>query len=356
MSHSSQPTLDRAGSPAEPSRAAALAPANSAKLSTAVTTCPRSRFHESVTWCAQRFAAGLSAISRTRLGSGFGILMYHRCVEAPKGVSTPSVNVTPRRLRKQLRGLLDRGFVAWTLRQALAAYEQSRPIPENVFVVTFDDGYENNLLYALPVLEELNVPATFFIATAYLDSDQPYPFDNWDVAGSSRVPADSWRPLTTAQCRELGEHPLVELGAHTHTHGAFAGRTEAFRRDLAINLDILRETFGIENPTFSFPFGLTTPAMIDAAEKAGVACALHTRPERVAASVDPFHWGRFTASDIDSAATLTAKLHGWYTPVADVLRVIKRPMAAIAPRATGELLTLAEPCFAADCDGRSAER
>lgn len=317
-----------------------------------VTTCPRSRVHEAATWCAQHVAAGFSAISRRKLGSGFGILMYHRCTDHPAGGSSPTVNVTPGRLRKQLRGLLDRGFVPWTLRQAIAAQLSSESIPENVFVVTFDDGYENNLLNALPILEELGVPATIFIATAYLDSDQPYPFDNWDRAGFASVPASSWRPMTTAQCRELGAHELIELGAHTHTHDAFAGRTEEFRRDLAISVDIVRDRFGVDNPTFSFPFGLATEEMIVVARQAGVACALHTRPERVAAGADPFRWGRFTCSDLDTAATLAAKLNGWYTPIADVLRSVKKPIAAMAPKATGELLTLDQPCFASEADNQ----
>jgi peptidoglycan/xylan/chitin deacetylase (PgdA/CDA1 family) len=36
-------------------------------------------------------------------------------------------------------------------------------------VVTFDDGYLDNLTVALPVLKKLNIPATFFVSTAYLD-------------------------------------------------------------------------------------------------------------------------------------------------------------------------------------------
>jgi peptidoglycan/xylan/chitin deacetylase (PgdA/CDA1 family) len=316
-----------------------------------VTTCARSRLHEAATWCAQRVAVGLDTLSGRRLGNGFGILMYHRVVDRPRGVETPTVNVTPGRLRRQLSGLVSAGYEAWPLGKALEAYTASRPIPANVFVVTFDDGYENNLTVALPILEELRVPATIFLATAFLDSDRPFPFDNWSMAGSPRVAPESWRPLSTAQCRELAAHELIELGAHTHTHGAFAGRVDDFRRDLATNMEILRDRFGVSRPTFSFPFGLTTPEMIEAARELGVACALSTRPERIGPDCDPFHWGRFTASDLDTAATLAAKLNGWYTPVADVLRKIKRPMAAVAPKAIGELVTLREPCFA---DGGSS--
>lgn len=272
--------------------------------------------------------------------------MYHRVAERTPGVETPTVNVTPDRFREQLQGLLSRGFLPWSLRKAIEAYQQSRPIPSNVFVVTFDDGYANNLLHALPILEELRVPATIFLATAYLDSDRPFPFENWSMAGSDRVPAASWRPLTTEECYELQASELIELGAHTHTHDAFAGKPDEFRQDLAISIKILQTRFGVSNPTFSFPFGLATPEMNAVALKSGVCCALNTQPERVLPESNPFLWGRFNACDLDTAATLATKLNGWYTPVANVLRSIKRPMAAITPKVTGELMPHPKPCFA----------
>jgi O-antigen/teichoic acid export membrane protein/peptidoglycan/xylan/chitin deacetylase (PgdA/CDA1 family) len=291
-------------------------------------------------------AVGLHTLSGGRLRDGFGILTYHRVVDRSRGVESPTINVTPRRLRQQLEGLLLRGFQAWPLRAILEACRESRPIPPNVFAVTFDDGFENNLHCALPILEELRIPATIFLATAFLDSERPFPFDNWSGTGSTRVAAASWRPLSTAQCRELLTHDLIDLGVHTHTHGVFTERVEEFRWDLSVSIDILKDCFGISHPTFSFPYGITTPELIAAARQAGVSCALSTRPERIHRSLDPFHWGRFTASDLDTAATLAAKLSGWYTPVAHVLREIKRPIAALAPGATGELITIPEPCFA----------
>jgi hypothetical protein len=61
--------------------------------------------------------------------------------------------------------------------------------------------------------------------------------------------------------------------------------------------------------------------------------------------LDPYHWGRFTASDLDLATTLAAKLCGWYTPVSDLLRTLKQPLAVLGSRANGQLVTLSRPCF-----------
>lgn len=313
--------------------------ADQAPVNRRVSTIPRSEFHESMTWWAQRIAAGLHLTTRCSLGEGFGILAYHRVAEKTPGYSTPSVNVTPARLRSQLAGLLDRGFEAWSLPEVLAAWHTSTPIPGNVFVVTFDDGYANNLLDAVPILEDLKVPATIFLATAYLDSNQPFPFESWSCAGSSGVPAKSWQPLTTAQCHTLQENELIELGVHTHTHDVFSNKVDDFRRDMEMALAVMDVQFGIREPTFSFPFGLTTPEMTAIVRELGVSCALTTRAERVHARLDPFHWGRFTASDLDSATTLSAKLNGWYTPVSDLLRLMKRPLVRLGLRMNDRFIT-----------------
>ena len=328
----------------------------SAPAQNGVTTFPRSRFRDAITWGAWRAAAGLHAVLGEREDAGFGILMYHRVADKPQGVESPTYNVTPRRLREQLEGLLSRGMQAWPLRRILDAHRASRPIPSKVFAVTFDDGYENNFLDALPILKELDVPATVFLATAFLDSERPFPSDNWSAAGSPRVAARSWRPLSTAQCREMLTSGLIELGAHTHTHQFFLGRADEFRRDLSVCVEVLRDRFEIRQPTFAFPFGVTSPELVEAARQTGVECALTTRSECVRPGADPFDWGRYSADDRDTPATLAAKLSGWYTPVADVLRPFKRALAAVAPKAIGEMVTLSKPCFEPHASASIANR
>ena len=195
-----------------------------------------------------------------RAAAGFGILLYHRIAAPVAGVAEPTHNVPPDRFRAQMRGLLQRGYTAWPLRRAIEWHRQGRAIPPKTFVVTFDDGYENFYTQALPILRELNVPATLFLATAFLGGREPLPYDDWTAAGTGLAPAESWRPLSLAQCDALAEEGLVELGCHTHRHENFAGRPAAFRRDLEQSLAVLRERFGVEEATFAFPYGIAGPS------------------------------------------------------------------------------------------------
>ena len=258
----------------------------------------------------------------------FGLLMYHRVTDIVPGVPQPSWNVTPQRFEEQLTGLLSRGFEAWPLREIVNLHEAGCSIPRGAFAVTFDDGYECVYTRAWPILQRLQIPATIFLSTAYLDSREPFPCDDWLAAGDDRVPTDSWRPLTTAQCREMQAHSLIELAAHTHTHDDFRGRPEGLRLDLQQNQQELRERFAIVRATFAFPFGVVREgfaggSMSEVARDSGFQCALSTEPELIRRNQDPFSWGRFPAEQHDTAATLAAKLGGWTCALRGMKRAIQ---------------------------------
>src|SRR5262249_9632394 len=162
-----------------------------------------------------------------------------------------------------------------------------------VFVVTFDDGYQNFHGHAWPVLRELSVPATVFLATSYLGGEAPFPFDDWRLAGSARVPPETWRPLSYAQLADILPDGLVAPGSQTHTHAVFRGWPQAFSKDLAASVALLRDRFGVAEPTFAFPYGITDPALAGAARWAGVRCGLTTQEQLAGPQEDPFTWGRF---------------------------------------------------------------
>lgn len=294
-----------------------------------------SRLRLAARWGTARVAATLQNFCGNRCHDGFGILMYHRVAERVPGVEAPTSNVTPERLQQQLVGLLARGYECWPLSKLVAAHRESLAIPQNVFAITFDDGYENNFLNAWPILREWNVPATIFLATKYLDTDRPFPFDDWSATGTNRVPESAWRPLASSECEEMLTSGLIELGAHTHNHERFLGRSDDFRRDLQLCLDTLHDRFGIEQPTFAFPFGDMNQELIGVAKELGVTCCLSTQHCRVLPSDDVYQWGRFYAGPTDSAAVLAAKLSGWYSTVGTIGKTLARPVAALASAVHG---------------------
>ena len=263
-------------------------------------------------------AAMASALFGPRVAGHFGILTYHRIAPRTAGVPAPRINVTPDRLRAQLRGLLSRGYRAWPLRKVLEHSRTNRTIPAKTFLVTFDDGWECVYQNAWPVLRELRVPATLFMVTAYLDREHPFPFDPWSAAGSSRVPVSSWRPLSTKQCLEMLEDGLIDVGTHSHTHADFRDRPGALRPDLLKSLEVLDKAFGVTEASFAYPYGygcrrVFGRTFVESVKTTGVLCALTMEANPVAPGSDPFNWGRFHVDSTDTAATLAGKLEGWYS-------------------------------------------
>jgi len=267
------------------------------------------------TWCRSlglHAAAGLGPLLGSGRARGPGILAYHRIAESVAGQPAPTYNVDPKQFRRQLEGLLNRGYRPWALQDLLRCAEQGDRLPSRVFVVTFDDGYECLYSRAFPVLRQLRVPATIFLATAYLDHPGPFPFDDWAAAGSTQVPQEAWRPLRAWQCKAMLDSGLIELGAHTHTHGDFRGQPDRMEAEVRTSLDVLRSRFGVRQAGFAYPFGAVDPDLTEAVCRAGATCGLTTANDLVAPSADRFAWGRLTPLQSDTPRMLAAALEGWY--------------------------------------------
>lgn len=268
----------------------------------------------------KRGAAAISVLLHRALGDRndgrLGMLLHHRVSPRPAGLPEPPYNVSPDVFRQQLLGLTDAGYRFVKMSDALNAKRSRTPLPPRSVVLTYDDAYESVYQYAFPVMQELGVPGVAFLSTSFLDSEDPFPFDEWSQTYRDRLPPEDYRPIRIAQCREMIASGLFEFGAHTHSHLDFRGRPEAFRQDVAQSVAIIRDLFQLDEVTFAFPWGATGNAegeLIDAARKAGVCCAVTTEGELIDLFADDhFNWGRFVVFPWDTASTLSAKLAGCY--------------------------------------------
>lgn len=94
-----------------------------------------------------------------------------------------------------------------------------------IAVVTFDDGYRDNYLEAVPALLSAGIPATFFVATGFMSTDRDFPHDLYakrsdgqyleadiDTDEPKRYPKLTWDDLRAMQ--DAG----FEIGSHTVNH------------------------------------------------------------------------------------------------------------------------------------------
>jgi peptidoglycan/xylan/chitin deacetylase (PgdA/CDA1 family) len=68
-------------------------------------------------------------------------------------------------------------FNVISVSDVLAWLRGRQPLPSNPLLITFDDGYRDNLDYALPILQERNLPAVIFLATDYTGEIAPFYWD-----------------------------------------------------------------------------------------------------------------------------------------------------------------------------------
>jgi peptidoglycan/xylan/chitin deacetylase (PgdA/CDA1 family) len=98
------------------------------------------------------------------------VVTYHRIADPADDLFyEPVISATPDSFKTQVDWLADHVRIL-TLDELVAQFEAGLPWHGPAAFLTFDDGYRDNFDVAAPVLRKRNVPATFFIPTAFLES------------------------------------------------------------------------------------------------------------------------------------------------------------------------------------------
>jgi peptidoglycan/xylan/chitin deacetylase (PgdA/CDA1 family) len=100
---------------------------------------------------------------------GLLVVTYHR-IGAPQenAFYDPVYSAGPEAFRAQVQALRD-SFRLLRLDELVDLIQAGLPLRGPAALITFDDGYRDNVELALPILEELGVPAAFFLATGFLE-------------------------------------------------------------------------------------------------------------------------------------------------------------------------------------------
>ncbi len=194
-----------------------------------------------------------SKLHRTWLGRHYGsavVLMYHRIAALDDPAQDPELlRTSPELFAAQLDAFIQGGFQPFSLGEAVALLSKGRALPQKAFCLTFDDGYLDNFTTARTLLEERRIPATFFVATAGLESTYSYGWEHHAPESYQHVDAETL-------ARTVQESSLIEIGGHTHTHPRLSALNEdAQRRELVKNQTQLAELCGKTPRLFAYPYG-----------------------------------------------------------------------------------------------------
>ena len=218
------------------------------------------------------------------------VLAYHAVADDPPE-PIRRWSVTPARLREHLDALRELGAQGLTVTELLACYRGERPLPARPVLLTFDDGYEDFLLDALPLLTAAGFPATLYVSSGLMRDERPV---------LHTLPG---RMLSWAQLREVAAAG-VEIGAHSHTHRELdtLPRAEA-AWEVEHSRSRLQDELGQAVRTFAYPYGYSTAHVRAAVRDAGYEAACGVRNAYSHAGEDTFALSRILVErDLDAAA------------------------------------------------------
>jgi peptidoglycan/xylan/chitin deacetylase (PgdA/CDA1 family) len=194
------------------------------------------------------------------------ILTYHNVSERPQGVLHPGLYLHPAQFRRQLAMLRLRGYRGVSIEQALPYLRGEKR--DKVAVISFDDGYRDNLQHALPLLREFG-----FSATCYLVADRIGSYNEWD-AELLRVR----KPLMTLAEIKSWLAAGMHVGSHTCTHPHLSALAPVQKRGEIIDSKArLESLLGIEIRHLCYPYGDYDEDCVVAAKEAGYQTAVTTR-------------------------------------------------------------------------------
>ncbi|CDM66258.1 polysaccharide deacetylase family protein [Pyrinomonas methylaliphatogenes] len=167
------------------------------------------------------------------------ILVYHRVTELD--VDPWKLAVAPRHFAEHLE-VLRRHYRVSELRRIADGLAYGR-LPRQSVVITFDDGYEDNLHCVKPLLEKHDVPATFFIATGLMKNEREAWWDELEkMLLHPGVLPQVLRLSLKGEVREwnLGEGALYTEEEHEHHRSWDAWREPPPHARHALYLELYR--------------------------------------------------------------------------------------------------------------------
>jgi peptidoglycan/xylan/chitin deacetylase (PgdA/CDA1 family) len=166
--------------------------------------------------------------------------MYHNICESEK--ESNKLTISMQKLEKQFQYLKDNDYKTFHFDEL----EKMKSIPKKSIVLTFDDVTENQLVFAVPLLDKFNLKASFFIPFSYIGKT-----DLWNQ--SSGISGE--KIMTIEQLKQLNIE-RIELGYHSYLHKKYSLLSE-----LEIENDFIKceEIIKANNlkiyPALAYPFG-----------------------------------------------------------------------------------------------------
>jgi peptidoglycan/xylan/chitin deacetylase (PgdA/CDA1 family) len=179
-------------------------------------------------------------------GRSLRVLMYHKVNDVPGNRMSMPTGL----FDEQMAQLGQLGYTVVDLDAVIDHYTTGASLPERAVLITFDDGYRDNLLNAAPVLQRHGYPAVQFVPIAYVGDRQPLPHEEHLAAHGVHNPTVDWGEM--AELEAMG----VRIESHGISHRPLADlELDEAAREITISKLRLEEKLGRPVRAFSYVKG-----------------------------------------------------------------------------------------------------
>lgn len=264
-------------------------------------------------------AAAMDLVRRP--SPGITILIYHRVGAGNGG----QMDLSPETFDEQLRWLRANREVV-SLDHALTWMAAGNPagarsddegprqlqgVKHSAVVLTFDDGTTDWVDHVLPALEAHRAPATFYVATSFVEHQSPLPGNG--------------NPISWAGLAEMAGSELVTLGSHTHRH-MLLDRLPASEvaDELDRSVELLGERLGFAARHFAYPKAVAGSRAAEAAVRERFDSAVLAGTRSNPPGTDPHRLSRSPVQAADTPIWFRRKARGGMRSEDDLRQLANR--------------------------------
>jgi peptidoglycan/xylan/chitin deacetylase (PgdA/CDA1 family) len=193
------------------------------------------------------------------------ILVYHHITEDISPKEPSGCRMAAAQFEREMKYLYRKGFRCLNLLDSIQSSGQESHKENKVFVLTFDDGYEDFYINAYPILKDLGFTATIFLVTNSIGG-----VSNWEDGEPSCM-------LSWDQIRYL-QMEGITFGSHTHTHPHLPCLSnESIQYEFMESKRRLENELGQEAPLLAYPCGEADEGIQNIARQVGYLAAFGMR-------------------------------------------------------------------------------
>ncbi|NLZ52264.1 MAG: polysaccharide deacetylase family protein, partial [Thermoanaerobacteraceae bacterium] len=238
------------------------------------------------------------------------VLCYHHIVPEPLPESKATV-VTVSEFEEQMKYLYEHGYYTASVNDIEEFLYNKKKLPENTVVITFDDGYESNYIYAYPILKKYDLRALIFLIGSRITQNE-------QIQDPNAIPK-----LSYEQIQEMAESGLVEFGNHTFDAHDFINDKPlllSMNRDELLDdfkkVSVLFDQIGLPQPkSISYPFGKFNDISIESAKISGYNIGFTVNHGFVYQDSTPMLLNRIIVPDNTSTDEFKALLQDNFSPL-----------------------------------------